>query len=70
MLDTINVYDENIFAIDLIMDAYKITDPFIISQKIKEDLKLDVKISQIISHTNEEPLQKNIWSINSNEIFQ
>jgi hypothetical protein len=70
MLDTINVYDENVFAIDLIMDAYKITDPFIISQKIKEDLKLDVKISQIISHTNEEPLQKNIWSINSNEIFQ
>lgn len=69
MLDTNNVYDENIFAIDLIMDAYKTTDPFVISQKIKEDLKLDVKISQIISHTNEEPLQKNIWSINSNEIF-
>jgi hypothetical protein len=40
-------YSEFAFAIDLIMEQYKISNPILISEKIQEDLNIDISIHQI-----------------------
>jgi hypothetical protein len=41
---------EYVFAIDLVMEEHKITNPILISEKIQEDLEMDVTIHQIMDH--------------------
>lgn len=41
---------EYVFAIDLVMEEYKLTNPILISEKIQEDLEMDVTIHQIMDH--------------------
>lgn len=45
-------YDEKNFSIDLISDAYNTKDPFIIVEKVKEDLDVNVTIRQVIEQLN------------------
>ena len=40
-------YSEFAFAVDLVMEQYKISNPILISEKIKEDLNLEISIHQI-----------------------
>ena len=41
---------EYIFAIDLVMEQHQITNPILISEKIQEDLEMDVTIHQVIDY--------------------
>lgn len=40
-------YSEFSFAVDLIMDIYKTSNPIIIAEKALEDLEIDLNIHQI-----------------------
>lgn len=65
-------YDEKVFAIDMIKDAYKTNDPVEIVDKAKLFLDIDLSINEIIDYLNE--CDNNIsnthfWSLNSKEIF-
>lgn len=63
-------YREDDFAIDIIIDAYHIRDPLFVSEKIKEDLNMDVSVSKIVDFLNyTEDFEKESWSINSKQIF-
>ncbi len=41
---------EYIFAIDLVMEEHKITNPILIAEKIAEDLNMEVSIFQIADY--------------------
>ena len=41
---------EYIFAIDLVMAEHKITNPILISEKIQEDLDMEVSIHQLMDY--------------------
>ena len=41
---------EYIFAIDLVMEQHQITNPILISEKIQEDLEMDVTIHQVMDY--------------------
>ena len=41
---------EYIFAIDLVMEQHQITNPILISEKIQEDLEMEVSIFQIADY--------------------
>lgn len=56
---------EYIFAIDLVMEEHKITNPILISEKIQEDLEMDVTIHQICDYL--EVNQEN-WELESQKI--
>ena len=43
-------YPEYIFAIDLVMEEYQITNPILISEKIQEDLDMEISIYDIINY--------------------
>ena len=43
---------EAIMAIDLVIDAYKLTNPFEIQQKVEETLDMEIHINQIIDYVN------------------
>jgi hypothetical protein len=47
---------EYIFAIDLVMEEHQITNPILISEKIQEELDMEVSIFQIADYleTNHE----------------
>lgn len=47
-------FTEKTFAIDLISDFHKTSDPNIIKYKVKEDLDIDLTISEIIDYLNRE----------------
>lgn len=56
---------EYIFAIDLVMEEHKITNPILISEKIQEDLDMEVSIFQVMDYL--ETNQEN-WEIESQKI--
>jgi len=54
-----------IFAIDLVMEEHKITNPILISEKIQEDLDMEVSIFQIADYLE---INKENWEIESQKI--
>jgi len=56
---------EYIFAIDLVMEEHKITNPILISEKIQEDLDMEVSIFQIMDYLE---INQEDWEIESNKI--
>lgn len=63
-------YSDFSFAIDLIIDVYKINNPIIISEKIKEDLDMEISIHQISDYLSinyedfEKENQKQYYQLN------
>ena len=56
---------EYIFAIDLVMEEYQITNPILISEKIQEDLEMDVTIHQVMDYLE---INQENWEIESQKI--
>jgi hypothetical protein len=56
---------EYIFAIDLVMEEHKITNPILISEKIQEDLDMEVSIHQIADYLE---INQENWEIESQKI--
>ena len=56
---------EYIFAIDLVMEEHKITNPILISEKIQEDLDMDVTIHQVMDYLE---INQETWEIESQKI--
>lgn len=56
---------EYIFAIDLVMEQHQITNPILISEKIAEDLDMDVTIHQIMDYLE---INQENWEIESQKI--
>ena len=56
---------EYIFAIDLVIEQHQITNPILISEKIQEDLEMDITIHQVMDYL--ETNQEN-WEIESQKI--
>ena len=56
---------EYIFAIDLVMEQHQITNPILISEKIQEDLDMDVTIHQIMDYLE---INQENWKIESQKI--
>ena len=56
---------EYIFAIDLVMEQHQITNPILISEKIQEDLEMDVTIHQIMDYLE---INQENWEIESQKI--
>lgn len=56
---------EYIFAIDLVMEEHKITNPILISEKIQEDLDMEVSIFQIIDYLE---INQENWEVESQKI--
>lgn len=55
-------YSEFAFAIDLVMNHYKTSNPVLISEKIGEDLQLEISIHQISDYLS---LKDNDWELES-----
>jgi len=58
-------YPEYIFAIDLVMEEHKITNPILIAEKIQEDLEMEVSIHVINDYLE---INQEDWEIESNKI--
>lgn len=56
---------EYIFAIDLVMEEHKITNPILISEKIQEDLDMEVSIHQVMDYLE---INQENWEIESQKI--
>ena len=56
---------EYIFAIDLVMEQHQITNPILISEKIQEDLEMDVTIHQVMDYLE---INQETWEIESQKI--
>lgn len=56
---------EYIFAIDLVMEEYQITNPILIAEKIQEDLDMEVSIFQIADYLE---INQENWVTESNKI--
>ena len=56
---------EYIFAIDLVMEEHKITNPILIAEKIQEDLKMEVTIHQVMDYLE---INQESWEIESRKI--
>ena len=56
---------EYIFAIDLVMAEYQITNPILIAEKIQEDLDMEVSIFQIADYLE---INQENWVTESNKI--
>ena len=56
---------EYIFAIDLVMEQHKITNPILISEKIQEDLDMEVSIFQIMDYLE---INQENWEVESQKI--
>ena len=56
---------EYIFAIDLVMEEHKITNPILISEKIQEDLDMEVSIFQVMDYLE---INQESWEIESQKI--
>ena len=54
-----------IFAIDLVMEEHKITNPILIAEKIQEDLEMDVTIHQVMDYLE---INQENWEIESQKI--
>lgn len=58
-------YPEYIFAIDLVMEEHKITNPILIAEKIQEDLEMEVSIHVINDYLE---INNENWELESNKI--
>ena len=58
-------YPEYIFAIDLVIEEHKITNPILIAEKIQEDLDMEVSIFQIVDYLE---ISQESWEIESQKI--
>lgn len=58
-------YPEYIFAIDLVMEEHKITNPILISEKIAEELDMEVSIFQVMDYLE---INQENWEIESQKI--
>jgi len=56
---------EYIFAIDLVMAEYQITNPILIAEKIAEDLDMEVSIHAICDYLE---INQENWEIESQKI--
>jgi hypothetical protein len=56
---------EYIFAIDLVMEQHQITNPILISEKIQEDLEMDVTIHQVMDYLE---INQENWKVESQKI--
>ena len=56
---------EYIFAIDLVMEQHQITNPILISEKIQEDLEMDVTIHQVMDYLE---INQENWEVESQKI--
>ena len=56
---------EYIFAIDLVIEQHQITNPILISEKIQEDLEMDVTIHQVMDYLE---INQENWEIESQKI--
>ena len=56
---------EYIFAIDLVMEEHKITNPILIAEKIQEDLDIEVSIFQVMDYLE---INQENWEIESQKI--
>ena len=56
---------EYIFAIDLVMEEHKITNPILISEKIQEGLDMEVSIFQVDDYLE---INQENWEIESQKI--
>lgn len=56
---------EYIFAIDLVMEEHKLTNPILISEQIQIDLEMDVTIHQVMDYLE---INKENWLQESNKI--
>ena len=56
---------EYIFAIDLVMEEHKLTNPILISEKIQEDLEMDVTIHQVMDYLE---INQENWEVESQKI--
>lgn len=56
---------EYIFAIDLVMEEHKITNPILIAEKIQQDLDMEVSIFQIVDYLE---INNENWELESNKI--
>ena len=54
-----------IFAIDLVMEEHKITNPILIAEKIQEDLDMEVSIFQVMDYLE---INQENWEIESQKI--
>lgn len=54
-----------IFAIDLVMEEHKITNPILISEKIQEDLDMEVSIHQVMDYLE---INQENWEVESQKI--
>lgn len=56
---------EYVFAIDLVMEQHQINNPILISEKIQEDLEMDVTIHQVMDYLE---INQENWEIESEKI--
>ena len=56
---------EYIFAIDLVMEEHKITNPILIAEKIQEDLDMEVSIFQVMDYLE---INQENWEVESQKI--
>lgn len=56
---------EYIFAIDLVMEEFKITNPILIAEKIQEELEMEVSIFQISDYLE---INQENWETESQKI--
>ena len=56
---------EYIFAIDLVMEEFKLTNPILIAEKIQEELEMEVSIFQIMDYLE---INQENWETESQKI--
>ena len=56
---------EYIFAIDIIIEEFKLTNPILISEKIAEELDVEVSIFQVMDYLE---INQENWEIESQKI--
>ena len=53
---------EYIFAIDLVMEEHKISNPILIAEKIEQDLEMEISIDEISNYLE---LKSEDWELKS-----
>lgn len=55
-------YSEFAFAIDLVMEEHKISNPILIAEKIEQDLEMEISIDEISNYLE---LKSEDWELKS-----
>lgn len=56
---------EYLFAIDIIIEEFKLTNPILIAEKIQEDLDMEVSIFQVMDYLE---INQENWEVESQKI--